>query len=82
MLDPATVAERAKAIRLSTKALARLAGRPENTVSRALLGRHDTGLSLVSALSEAIIAEERRLLTYLAELHGRSSWGVTVRRSG
>ncbi len=51
MLDPATVAERAKAIRLSTKALARLAGRPENTVSRALLGRHDTGLSLVSALS-------------------------------
>lgn len=56
---------RAAAIRLSTLALSALSGVSRHTIIR----DNDTRGSSLEALSDALIAEEERLLRYLLEIY-------------
>lgn len=69
-MSPEAIAERAKAVRLSVKLLSDLAGCSENTVQRTLTARTQPFLKTADKLSDALIAEEKRLLDYLIALHG------------
>ena len=68
-MSPETIAERARAIRLSDKALGEASGLAENTVYRTLAGITRPMLDTANALSDAVVAEELRLRDYLLSLH-------------
>jgi metallophosphoesterase superfamily enzyme len=62
---------RAAAIRLPAELLGRLAEMAPSTAHRALAGAHDTRMSTMAKMTNALIAEERRLLEHLIVLHGQ-----------
>lgn len=68
-MSPETIAERARAIRFSDKALGEAAGLAENTVYRTLAGITRPMLDTADALRNALTAEEIRLRDYLLALH-------------
>lgn len=68
-MSPETIAERAKAIRLSDKDLGKAAGLAENTVYRTLSRRTRPLQETADQLANALAAEELRLRDYLLSLH-------------
>lgn len=68
-MSPETIATRARAIRLSDKALGGAAGLAENTVYRTLSRRTRPLQDTAEMLSSALVAEELRLRDYLLTLH-------------
>jgi transcriptional regulator with XRE-family HTH domain len=68
-MSPETIAERARAIRFSDKALGEAAGLAENTVYRTLSRRTRPLQDTADMLSSALTAEELRLRDYLLALH-------------
>lgn len=68
-MSPETIAERARIIRLSDKALGEAAGLAENTVYRTLAGITRPMLDTANKLGDALIAEELRLRDHLNALH-------------
>lgn len=68
-MSPETIAERARAIRLSDKALGEAAGLAENTVYRTLSRRTRPLQETADMLASALAAEELRLRDYLLALH-------------
>lgn len=68
-MSPETIQERARAIRLSDKALGDAAGLSENTVNRTLTGKTRPLLDTANAMAQALIAEEIRLRDHLLSLH-------------
>jgi predicted transcriptional regulator len=68
-LSPATIARRAKAIRLTRKYLAHSAGVHEVAVGKILDGDQDPRNSTVEKLSDALEQEEKRTLAHLLPLY-------------
>jgi len=68
-MSPDHLADRARKIRLTDKALGELAGCAENTVNRTLTGKTRPLLDTAQAIEAALTAEECRLRDYLLTLH-------------
>lgn len=68
-MSPETIAQRAKIIRFSDKALGEAAGLAENTVYRTLSRRTRPLQDTADQLAQALIAEELRLRDHLLKLH-------------
>jgi transcriptional regulator with XRE-family HTH domain len=68
-MSPEAIAEHARAIRLSFRALGELAGCAENTVNRTLTRATRPLQDTALAIENALVAEEVRLRDYLLELH-------------
>lgn len=68
-MSPETISERARAIRLSRKELAGLAGRSEKSLGQILNGRVGGLNTSVEAIRDAVLTEEFRLRDYLNALH-------------
>lgn len=67
------IIERARAIRLSGKALAKLSGVDQTTVTRAIAGKRVPLSSTIEKMHTGLEIEELALLRYLTELHENKS---------
>lgn len=68
-MSPDQLAERARKIRLTDKALGELAGCAENTVNRTLTGKTRPLLDTAQAIEAALASEELQMRDYLLGLH-------------
>lgn len=69
MIEPSEIERRRKAIRLQRGELATAAHCDQNTVSKVLLGKTGTRVTTLTAMSNALVAEEIRLRDYLLAVH-------------
>ncbi len=68
-MESSELAKRAAEIRLSHKAISEQSGIYEDTVGRTLREDTDPRGSTIRGIQDAIIAEEKKLLAYLIQLH-------------
>ena len=70
ILPPQELLRRASAIRLNQLDLSERSGLSQKQTGHILHGRVEPRLDSIRALQGAVVADERRLLTYLLGLHG------------